>query len=483
MIRWWKQRSLKSRLAAWYAIGGILLLSIFSGTVYFYVAYRIARPLDHQLQLDLATVRAKLDVRPDGNLFWAGRPLHEDQRWPSKNPWFELWDGNRNLLYRFWPFDAAQLDQLPVSPTPGRETISVFSVSPDVKLRVLSVPANLPGPGQDWMLRVMTVHEPAVNALHELLAIMIVTLPVVIVFLVFGGYALTQRWLSPLDDMVAEANRITATDLNRRLPISNESDELGRLAAVFNVTLARLEDSFQALDRFVSDAAHELLTPLTTLRSVGEVGLRGQRSPEGYREVIASMLEETQRLQLLVEKLLQLARAEGGASILDCTRVKIDALAEQCVEDGRVLAEEKQQEIQLEATNCELVTDELLFRQALQNLLDNAIKYSPNGATIRVVVQDAPDTCEVMIVDDGPGIKAEHREQLTKRFYRADAARASATGGHGLGLAITKAYMRVLGGSLTYEPGVPRGSVFRLRLPKQNAAAPAVRPALPSRGI
>src|SRR5688572_25136877 len=138
------------------------------------------------------------------------------------------------------------------------------------------------------MVRVMSIHEPAGNALGALLLIIAVALPVVVMLLVFVGFTFTRRWLKPLDQMVVEAHRITAHDLNRRLPVVNQHDELGRLAAVFNVTLARLEDSFSALDRFVSDASHELLTPLTTLRSVGEVGLLGVRSPEEYREIIAS---------------------------------------------------------------------------------------------------------------------------------------------------------------------------------------------------
>jgi heavy metal sensor kinase len=472
VIAWWKRRSLKFRLAAWYSIGGILLLSAFSATVYFYVAYRIARPLDHQLQRDLLVVRQSLEVGDRGALRWRGAPLTASHRWPAQNPWFELWDGERNLVARFWPFDDSELQQLPVAPAPGRETISVFSIAPDVRVRVLSVPSDLNGAPGNWMLRVMTIHEPAVNALRELLAIIVVALPIVVVLLVFGGYAVTRRWLSPLDVMVSEANRITASDLNRRLPVANENDELGRLAKVFNVTLARLEDSFIALDRFVSDAAHELLTPLTTLRSVGEVGLRGIRSPEAYREVIGSMLEEAQRLQLLVEKLLQLARAEGGASILELKPVQLAVIADHCVEDARVLAEEKNQQVVLTSSPCQVLTDELLFRQALQNVLDNAIKYSPSGATIRVDVQTDHERCAVTVTDDGPGIPDEHRAELMQRFFRADKARVRATGGYGLGLAITKAYMRVLGGSITYAPRAPKGSVFTLSLPLAGRTAP-----------
>ena len=112
------------------------------------------------------------------------------------------------------------------------------------------------------------------------------------------------------------------------------------------------------------------------------------------------------------------------------------------------------------------MTDSLLLRQAIQNLLDNAIKYSPQGATIKIVVKEKDQTCEVCVVDDGPGVPVEQQTRLMDRFFRADNARDRNSGGFGLGLAITKAYMRVIGGTVTYEPSIPRGSTFRLALPK-----------------
>ena len=157
--------------------------------------------------------------------------------------------------------------------------------------------------------------------------------------------------------------------------------------------------------------------------------------------------------------------AEGGASILDLKPVRIDVMAEHCVEDATVLAEEKGQRVVLHAVRCVVLTDELLFRQALQNVLDNAIKYSPPSALIRVDAEMREGVCVVTVTDDGPGIGEDHRAELMSRFFRADKARVRTTGGYGLGLAITKAYMRVLGGSIVYEPRLPRGSIFKLSLP------------------
>jgi heavy metal sensor kinase len=464
--RWWRRRTLRFRLASWYALGGTLLLAAFSAAIYLYVAQRMARPLDHQLRLDLAAVEARLAVGPEGQIRWDGRTVDPDAPWPWRNPWFELWDEQGRLVGRLWPLNDGRLDQLPFAPARNRVTISVFSVAPDLRLRALSVPYAVPGRSAPWMLRVMRIHEPVAEALQALLLIITVALPTVVVLLVLGGYAVTRRWLKPLDDMVAQANRITADDFSRRLAVANPEDELGRLAAVFNVTLDRLANSFRALDRFVADASHELRTPLTTLRNVGEVGLRRSRTVEEYREIIGSMLEEAGRLHLLTQRLLELARAEGGAQIVHRQRVRLDEIVTACAGELAVLAENKRQHLALDTHECSTDTDPVIFRQALQNLIDNAIKYSPPDTTITVTVRGTEAGCAVAVTDEGPGVAPEQRARLTDRFFRTDSARGRSQGGFGLGLALTNAYVRVLGGTLEYEAVPPHGSRFRLGLPR-----------------
>ena len=468
MIAWWQRRTLRFRLALWYAAGGVLLLAAFSATLYLFVAQRMARPLDHQLRRQLGEITSRLAVTPGEQITWDGQPIPADPHWTPDNRWFELWDEDNRLVRRFWPFDESNLEFLPRIPARGREFISVFYVARDIRLRSLSTPYAVPGRPDGWTIRVMTIHEPMADALDDLRLIIVIALPVVIALLVFGGYLITRRWLRPLDHLVAAAGRIEADDLSRRLPVGNPHDELGRLAQVFNVTLDRLERSFAGLDRFVADASHELRTPLTTLRSVGEVGLKRARSPEEYREIVASMLEEAQRLQRLTERLLELAKAEAGAQVLHLESVDLAALLRQVVGELTILAEQRDQPLLVEAAPARLRTDPMLLRQALQNLLDNAIKYSPSGSPIRVALLETGATWTFAITDGGPGIPTEQRAFLTERFYRIDRSR-SLVPGFGLGLALTKAYARVLGGELTCTaaPLPARGSTFSLVLPKQ----------------
>lgn len=466
---WWSRRTLRFRLALWYAAGGTLLLTAFAFTLYLYVSMRLATPLDHQLRRDLAVVEASLTIAPDRALVWKGRRLAGSVPWMTDYPWFEVWDEDGNLVRRVWPFSEDRNLQLPGPPsrTVGqRGVISVFYVAPDLRLRSLSVPFVVPDRPAHWMIRLMRVHQPHADALPDLRLIIVIALPIVVSLLVVGGHLITRRWLLPLDRMTLEADRISAQDLSRRLPVDNPHDELGRLARVFNETLDRLQESFQALDRFVADASHELRTPLTTLRSVGEVGLRRSRSVEEYQEIIGSMLEEARRLQTLVERLLELASAEGGDHVLQRERVQLDDLAATCATELGILAEQKGQRLEVAAERCSAVVDPVLLRQALQNLVDNAIKYSPAGSTIRLSVSARAEQLWIEVQDEGSGISPEHRAHLMQRFYRPDRDRGRQSGGFGLGLSITKAYLRVLGGALEYEPRTPRGSTFRLVLPK-----------------
>src|SRR4030095_32239 len=155
----------------------------------------------------------------------------------------------------------------------------------------------------------------------------------------------------------------------------NPDDELGRLATVFNETLTRLESSFEQMRRFTTDASHELRTPLTAIRSVGEVGLRGRRDEGAYREIIGSMLEEVDRLALLVDRLLTLSRADTGQSQLVVDIVDIPQLANEVAEQLGVLAEEKEQSLDVRSDVVpRWVGDRVVLRQALLNLVDTAIK-------------------------------------------------------------------------------------------------------------
>jgi signal transduction histidine kinase len=232
----------------------------------------------------------------------------------------------------------------------------------------------------------------------------------------------------------------------------------------------RFAAAFDQLRRFTADASHELRTPLTAIRSVGEVALQEERSRREYRDVIGSMLEEVDRLTRLVESLLTLSRADAGHVQLQRVDISLLALAREASSMVEVLGEEKRQRIDVEGDAGLIVSaDRLILRQAMVNLLDNAIKYSPVDSRISIRVARVAGNCVSMeIVDEGPGIPAEHQPYVFDRFYRVDKARMREWGGAGLGLSITRWAVEAHGGEISLQSKEGSGATFRVSFPLTN---------------
>ena len=311
--------------------------------------------------------------------------------------------------------------------------------------------------------------------IRELALVLLLGLPLSVAAAGVGGYVLARGALAPLARMTDRARAITAERLHDRLPIANPDDELGRLATVFNDTLGRLESSFQQMRRFTSNVSHELRTPLTAIRSVGEVGLREQRDADAYRAVIGSMLEDTDRLTCLVDRLLTVSRAESGDVPLVLDTIDLCDLADNVTAHLGVLAEEKQQSLTLErAGHPTCRGDQIVLRQAVINLIDNAIKYTPVGGEIRIRVLESAGAAVLEVIDTGPGIRAGRETRMFDRFDRG--GRPDEADGTGLGLSIAKWAVEANLGQLSYERVNGRGSTFRITLP----ASPHLPPARPA---
>ena len=263
---------------------------------------------------------------------------------------------------------------------------------------------------------------------------------------------------------------MTAERLHERVSVPNQHDEIGRLAAVINDAFARLEASFAQLRRFTADASHELRTPLAVIRGIGEAGLVVTRTPAEYKEAIGSMLEEIDRLTTLVDTLLRLSHGDAGNVHLSREPLDLGQLTREVVASLALLAEERRQRVSIQAAEGVSVgADRLVLREAITNVIDNAIKYSPVGASIAVSIRDDGDRAVVEVADQGPGIPAEHRERIFDRFFRLDAARSRDAGGTGLGLAIAKWAVEINNGSIRVDAAATGGSVFRISLPRGNA--------------
>jgi signal transduction histidine kinase len=269
--------------------------------------------------------------------------------------------------------------------------------------------------------------------------------------------------------MAERARTISADRLSERMPVENPNDELGLLATVFNDTFARLEASFERLKRFTADASHELRTPLTAIRSVGEVSLREARTPADYEEAIGSMLEEADRLAALVDALLMLSRWESGRVPRKPEAFDLADMVRTVTSQLSVLAEERRIALDVDtAAPAPVSADLVMLRSAVMNVVDNAIKFTPEGGRVHVWTRSDPASHEVIVDDEGPGIPEGERERVLERFYRVEAApvEKGPRPGAGLGLAIADWAMRANHGHIRVASSEAGGARVVLSLPR-----------------
>jgi heavy metal sensor kinase len=334
--------------------------------------------------------------------------------------------------------------------------------------RVLATPARVGGEALT-----VTVEQPLharQEALEEARAVLLVSIPLVLLLAWAGGYLLARRSLAPVVAMSERAARLGAGDLDAALPVRNPRDELGRLATVFNDLLARLGRSIAQQRQFMADASHELRTPVSILRGEAEIALSAPRTPAEYQDALALVRDEGRRLSVIVDDLFLLARVDAGQQPLRPTEMYLDELAGACMRAVRSLAARREIELVCESPgDLPFRGDEQLLHRLLLNLLDNALKYSPPGATVRLTVERAAGGYRMAVHDAGPAIPPDAAERIFERFYRVDRARSraveSTTGGAGLGLSIARWVAEAHGGSLRLARSGADGNMFELLLP------------------
>ena len=318
--------------------------------------------------------------------------------------------------------------------------------------------------------------EPTDEELESLRQILAYVVPIALVLAGIGGWFLARQSLSPVAAMADRARKMSAENLSGRLPVANPRDELGRLAETFNDLLGRLEAStaqrqLMATQRqFMADASHELRTPVATTRTAANVALQQPHREElEYRDTLTIIEQQAARLSRIVDDMFTLARADAGTYPLRQMPMYLDEVVEDVVKAARVLA--STHDVSIDAATSPSATftgDEELIRRLMVNLLDNAIRYTPAGSTVRVDLEQAPGGYALSISDHGPGIPVDVQPHIFERFYRADAARTrreGADGGAGLGLALARWIAEAHGGHLTLARSSEAGTTFTAFLP------------------
>ena len=302
------------------------------------------------------------------------------------------------------------------------------------------------------------------DSLDALLVIIAIAYPIALVLATVGGLLIAGRALAPIDRVTTVARRISAEDLSQRLDMQLPDDEVGRLARTFDEMIARLDEAFRRQRQFTADASHELRTPLTAIKGQTEVALQRDRDVAEYQEVLTTVNSEVDRMIRLVGSLLTLARADARQIAIARDEVDLGELVGDAIEQIRPAAEAKNIDVQSNVDDAvRLTADEDLVLQLVLNLLDNAVKYTPEGGRVGVATRVADGRAELSVADDGPGIPEEHQPRIFDRFYRVDPARSH--GGAGLGLSISRWIAEAHGGTIEVESEPAKGSKFTVRLP------------------
>ncbi len=308
------------------------------------------------------------------------------------------------------------------------------------------------------------------EALLQLLQILIIAVPLTIVFAGGGGVFLAKRAFKPVEQMANTAREIEESDLSRRIDVKTK-DELGMLASTLNQMIERLERAFQRQKEFTSDASHELRAPLAVIKAEASLALEKDRDPQAYRKSLEAVSQEADNMSVVINQLLTLARADAEKERLEFIKLDMaEFLRDLCV-DMEILCREKGLRLHLERFDKLLVRgNKRGLKNLIHNLLSNAIRYTPKGGAISVMLRKKGNMAVVSVTDTGIGIPSDDLPFIFERFYRVDKARSRDEGGSGLGLAICQHIADIHGGSIEVESQVKKGSTFQVKLPCKSSA-------------
>ena len=459
--------SLRARVNTFYAGMLALALIVFSIAVYLGVRAFLTRSLERSLSNSAESIvtdyLVPLDRKGDS---WFLAEMSESYPPGSSDPFVRVTQGGR---IRYQSGDMrdpyVNMSELVLPSNPSwfhsihRETAN------GQRLMIYTLPYRALN-GSVFFVETGTTIEPIRHVLRSLTEILLVTTPVILILATFGGYFLMSQPLKPVVTLTEQAERVGRERLGERLPVIQTGDELERLSLSLNRMIDRLEEALAHNHRFSADASHELRTPLTIIRGELESLIQMPSLPLPVVDGIGSALEESNRMAKIVHSLMTISRLDGGGEQMEMVPVDLVELVKATLEHMVLLAEEKQISLRFEYGNAVVVSgDPMRLKQVVVNLVDNAIKYTPDSGEVKVTVTSHEKKALLWVTDTGIGIPATALPFVFDRFYRSDLARSRESGGTGLGLAIVKAICSAHDGSASVESVVGRGASFRIELP------------------
>jgi heavy metal sensor kinase len=457
---------LRTRLALWYTLAMAVTLLIVGGLLLWHAQRSLLEQMDTGLQLAAEQSRINVDVEAGRLSFRNEGETTVVDKGTARGSLVRLQNGS-GLVWASMGQANIRLPDGP--PVEGFRTIRVG----DEDWRLYSEAIQVEGV-EGW-LEVAASLNVSEEALELILGLLSVVSPLALLLSALGGLFIADRALRPIAQIASSADAIDASRPEQGIEYSGPPDEVGRLAGALNRMLERLSASIERERRFTSDVSHELRTPLTALKGQIEVTLRQARSPQEYQAVLLELQRQVDRLASMSGELLLLARLDDG---LEEARLEDVDLARSC-EDAlgllRTAIEDKQIAVRVALAQGSFVRGQQdLVLRILLNLIENALRYSPAGASVTISAERQAGRVCLRVSDTGPGIAADHLPQLFDRFYRVEAHRARARdevghGGSGLGLSIAREIARKLGGDLKVDSALGEGTTMILWLPEAAA--------------
>ncbi len=464
---------IKNRLLLWYMSVTLIAIPFFSVSTYFGVRHLMLEALEDEREAVISAVEGHFD--PVSRTF---RDLDVDNLWINvdmEESYMVIYDSDGQEIYKSPLADRIRLSIPMARDEPeiitilkhDSETMPVFHPAASEQVRFQAVSHKLYHDNEvvGW-LNVATSLDDVDDSLRHLIRILFATKIVMLGFLLGGGYVITRKSLQPVAAMAGKARRISSANLSQRIEVADRSDEIGQLAVVLNNLLGRLERAFKSQQQFMADAAHELKTPIAILRTTWEDELNNPELPDTFKERLVGDIETITRLSRIINNLLLLSQTESIEKSFEFAALRLDDLLKDVVTDTTTLAKMKGQRIEHDSIQTATVKgDRDRLYQLFFNLIDNAVKYTPEGGTITVSLDIDRGSAVVTVRDTGPGIPTIDLIRVFDRFFRVDRDRSRKTGGSGLGLSICKMIAETHRGDIRADSKPGEGAVFTVHLP------------------
>ncbi|MGI9071784.1 MAG: sensor histidine kinase [Bryobacteraceae bacterium] len=460
-----KKRSIGFRLAAWYFLVFASGIAAFSIVAWIAMRATVYHAIDDELRDRVRGVQTFMDRQISSLSIPEIRDeFREHSVLGPGGDLFQVSDAQGQWLYRSVPLESNNVSiERPANLSKPRFVTAEVAGRP---LRFYS--ERIMVNGQPYTVQVAAPMHEAFEAIEAFGIILAFLVPVLLVGASAGGYWISKRAFDPVDEISRAAQRISIENLADRLQVPQTGDQLQRLTETLNQMFSRLETSVRRIKQFTADASHELRAPIALIRTTAEVAVQKRdRQADEYLESLDDILEESERTSQVVDSLMLLARTDAGKEVLERALVDASSICRAAVEQGEKLA--RNRGIQFSASIPEspilVHADAEALRRALLILIDNAVKYTPQGGSVRVDVGRNDGFARVSVSDTGIGIEPADLPHIFDRFWRADKARSRAHGGAGLGLSIAKWIAETHAGSVTVESELGKGSAFSLYVP------------------